>query len=86
MNKDGVQPVPLLDKPDLTQRERGILRLVAEGWSAKEISRDLGIGPRTVERHIENIRHKLRARNKVHLITKAIRYGELKLVRVQEAV
>lgn len=65
------------DDPNLTSRERAILALVAEGWSAKEIALQLGIAPRTAERHIENVRHKLRARNKTHLIAKAIRCGEL---------
>jgi len=70
------------DKPaDLSGREREILELVAHGESSKQIAKDIGIAPRTVERHVENIRHKLRARNKTHLIAKAISFGMLHVGR-----
>ena len=61
----------------LTQREQEVLEQVAEGLSAKEVARDLSIAPRTVERHIENIRLKLRARNTPHLIALAFSLGAL---------
>ena len=67
------------DDPGLTVREREIIRLVAGGMSAKQIALQVGIAPRTVERHIENCRYKLRARNRSHLIAKAIALGELKV-------
>jgi DNA-binding CsgD family transcriptional regulator len=67
------------DDPGLTSREREIIRLVAGGMSAKQIALEVGIAPRTVERHIENCRHKLRARNRTHLIAKAIALGELRV-------
>lgn len=63
--------------PGLTVREREILELVARGMSAKQIAQEVGIAPRTVERHIENCRHKMRARNKTHLIARAVAAGEL---------
>lgn len=65
--------------PGLTQREQEVLEQVAEGLSAKEVARDLSIAPRTVERHIENIRLKLRARNTPHLIARAFSTGALRL-------
>lgn len=65
------------DVPVLTNREREVLRCVATGQSNKEMAKDLGIAPRTVERHIENLRHKIRARNRAHMIAKAIAYGVL---------
>jgi DNA-binding CsgD family transcriptional regulator len=65
--------IQLDDQPSaLTSREREILHLVAQGYSAKETAYEVGIAPRTVERHIENVRHKLRARNKSHMIAKAV--------------
>lgn len=63
--------------PKLTQRESEVLVLVAYGYSAKEIASRLKIAPRTVERHTENIRLKLRARNRAHTITLAILEGYL---------
>lgn len=63
-------------------REAQVLELVARGLSAKEAAHKLGIAPRTVERHIENIRNKLGARNKPHLVRKAIAMGELALGEV----
>ena len=64
-------------EPGLTGRERQIIHLIASGLSAKQIALEVGIAPRTVERHIENCRYKLRARNRTHLIAKAIANGEL---------
>ena len=67
----------LFSEPHLTAREHQILELVARGQSAKEIAIEIKIAPRTVERHIENIRLKLNARNRAHLVTQAICLGIL---------
>ena len=64
----------------LTSREKEVLEQLAEGRSAKEVARGLSIAPRTVERHIENLRLKLHARNTAHLITRAFFAGVLGLV------
>jgi DNA-binding NarL/FixJ family response regulator len=64
-------------EPHLTFREHQILELVAVGWSAKQIALEISIAPRTVERHIENVRLKLNARNRAHLITQAMHLGLL---------
>lgn len=64
-------------EPHLTFREHQILELVAVGWSAKQIALEIDIAPRTVERHIENVRLKLNARNRAHLITQAMHLGLL---------
>ncbi len=42
----------------LTPREREVLRLVTEGYVTKEIARQCGISPRTVEVHRHNILQK----------------------------
>lgn len=67
----------LYAEPHLTFREHQILELVAVGWSAKQIALEISIAPRTVERHIENVRLKLNARNRAHLITQAMHLGLL---------
>ena len=56
----------------LTRREIQILELVAQGFSAKEVAQSIAIAPRTVEGHIDTIRLKLQARNRAHMVTKAI--------------
>ena len=45
--------------PQLTNREREVLILVADGFSNKEIASQLGVGVRTVETHRERIMRKL---------------------------
>ena len=44
---------------DLTPSERRVLKLIAEQHTSREIAERLCISPRTVERHRENICHKL---------------------------
>jgi two-component system, NarL family, response regulator NreC len=57
----------------LTRREREVLRLVAEGLSAREIARRLGMSPRTAETHRSHVMHKLGLHNRTELIRFAIR-------------
>ena len=59
----------------LTARESQILALIADGHTSREIADMLVISPRTVERHRENMRHKLGLRNRVDLTRYAIRAG-----------
>jgi DNA-binding NarL/FixJ family response regulator len=59
----------------LTDREREMLKLVAEGYTAKEIADMLVISLRTVETHKTNLMKKLNIRNKADLIRFAIRKG-----------
>jgi DNA-binding CsgD family transcriptional regulator len=44
----------------LTRTEAQIARLASAGRSAKEVAAELGIQPKTVERHIESITGKAR--------------------------
>ena len=59
----------------LTEREREVVKLVAEGHTSEEIARALVISPKTVERHRENVLAKLGLRNRVELTRYAIRRG-----------
>jgi DNA-binding CsgD family transcriptional regulator len=52
----------------LTPRERATLAQIVRGASSKEAARALGIGPRTVEFHRENIMRKLSAKNTIDLV------------------
>jgi DNA-binding NarL/FixJ family response regulator len=48
----------------LSDREREILRLLADGHTDREIATGLTISVRTVETHVSNILHKLGVRNR----------------------
>jgi DNA-binding NarL/FixJ family response regulator len=50
---------------DLTEREHGILELVAAGKSNKEIAAELFLSEKTVKHHMTNILQKLHVRNRV---------------------
>jgi LuxR family transcriptional regulator, transcriptional regulator of spore coat protein len=63
--------------PLLTAREHQVLEYIAVGLSAKEVAQEIDIAPRTVERHIENVRLKIRARNRTHMVTLALELGLL---------
>jgi len=59
----------------LTEREREVLHLTAEGYTSREIGEKLYISHRTVEKHRENIQAKLELRNSVEMATYAHRRG-----------
>lgn len=63
----------------LTDREREILRLIAEGLTSKEVANRLIISPHTVERHRANAMAKLDLHNRAELIRYAIRKGLIDL-------
>jgi DNA-binding NarL/FixJ family response regulator len=65
-----------LDKPGvLSQREREVLQLIAEGQSTKQIGVILFISPKTVERHRKQIMEKLNLYNVADLVKYAIKEG-----------
>ena len=67
-----------LDRPDpLTERETEILRLMAGGFSNKEIANSLGVAEGTIKNHVSNILSKLGVRDRTRAVLKAF---ELKLV------
>jgi DNA-binding NarL/FixJ family response regulator len=59
----------------LTPREEEIVKLIAEGHSAKEIADTLVISIKTVDRHRANILQKLGLRDRLELTRFAIRTG-----------
>lgn len=59
----------------LTSREISIIELTAAGKSAKEAASELDIAPRTVEKHLDNSRLKMDARNTTHLVALCIANG-----------
>ena len=77
MNQFMLQQMSLNNGPVLTERESEILEYVAQGFSTKEVAQQVGIAPRTVDRHVENVRLKLRAKNRTHMIACAVVEGLL---------
>ena len=59
----------------VTPREEEVLKLVAEGYSTREIAKTLGISAKTVDRHRANILQKLGLRDRLALTRYAIRAG-----------
>ena len=61
--------------PELTEREREILELVARGRSNSEITAQLVLSPKTVRNHVSNIFSKLQARDRAEAIVRAREAG-----------
>jgi DNA-binding CsgD family transcriptional regulator len=59
----------------LTPRETQILKLIVAGKTNKEISRILCRTQRTIEYHRNKLMHKLKSRNAVDLVKRAISLG-----------
>jgi DNA-binding NarL/FixJ family response regulator len=62
-------------EPQVTDREREVLLLVAHGRSNKEVARELGISVRTVEAHRLSIRRKLGVESPSELLKLAVAQG-----------
>ena len=71
--------------PSLTNREREVLILIADGLSNKEIACQLGVGVRTVETHRERIMRKLDIHNVAGLTKFAISQGLITLTPTMAA-
>jgi DNA-binding CsgD family transcriptional regulator len=61
----------------LTPREIEVVKQISEGRSDKQIAARLGCAVRTVVAHGQNIRLKLHALNRAHIVAKAFRAGIL---------
>jgi DNA-binding NarL/FixJ family response regulator len=61
--------------PELTERERQVLDLIARGLSNPEITRELVVSPKTVRNYVSNILAKLQARDRSAIIVRAREAG-----------
>jgi DNA-binding NarL/FixJ family response regulator len=61
--------------PELTEREREILELIARGMSNQEIVNRLVVSPKTVRNHVSNIFSKLQVRDRAEAIVRAREAG-----------
>ena len=65
-------------RPDLSDREAEVLRLIAWGYSNKEIAAQLHISVKTVETYKTRLMEKLEFRSRVDLVRYALKQGWLK--------
>jgi DNA-binding NarL/FixJ family response regulator len=63
----------------LTDREKQVLKLVAEGRSNKEVAEVLGISVKTAMSHREHVMEKLGVHNRTELVRFAIRKGVIRV-------
>ena len=61
----------------LTDREEQVLRLIAQGYSNKEIAGQLNISVKTVESHKANLMDKLDFKSRTEIVRYAVRHGWL---------
>lgn len=70
---------PLMQRVDalaeLTQRERQVLRMIANGYRNREISEELNIAMKTVDTHRTNLMRKLKLHNLVDVVEFANKMG-----------
>jgi DNA-binding NarL/FixJ family response regulator len=59
----------------LTDRERQVLQLIAEGKSNKEVAAILDVGVSTIDSHRKHILEKLQLHNTADLVRFAVRHG-----------
>ncbi len=63
----------IAQRPELTPREREVLRLIVEGADNVAIGRELSISPHTVKQYVTNIFEKLGVRSRVQAAVYAVR-------------
>ncbi|OFE17132.1 DNA-binding response regulator [Humibacillus sp. DSM 29435] len=61
----------------LTVRELEVLRLMASGWSNREIAAALHLAEGTVKNHVSNVLLKLRTRDRTRAVVRALQLGLL---------
>jgi two-component system response regulator NreC len=69
------------ESPDvlLTEREREVLQLIAEGKNTKQIASDLSVSVKTIETHRQNLMHKLDIYSVQDLVKYAIKHGVISI-------
>jgi two-component system response regulator NreC len=70
-----IEMSPTNTAESLTRREEEILQMASRGLSNQEIANKLGISPRTVETHRNNLMHKLNLHSQIQMTNIAIQRG-----------
>ena len=61
----------------LTDRQRQILQLMAEGVSPREMAAQLNVSPYTLRTHVQNILTRLSVHTKTEALAMAMRHGKV---------
>jgi DNA-binding NarL/FixJ family response regulator len=70
-----IETDPTVARPELSDRETEVLRLIANGKDNAQIAQELHISPKTVKNHISNILMKLQIDNRIQAAVFAVRSG-----------
>src|SRR5712691_12938030 len=70
-NRGLQRPAPPQDFPELTEREREVLMLIAQGYTNPAIAEQLVISPKTVRNHVSSIFSKLQVASRAEAIIRA---------------
>jgi DNA-binding NarL/FixJ family response regulator len=77
-NRERLRPFDSLDRPDrLTDREIEVVRLMAGGYSNREIAEALGTAEGTIKNHVSNVLSKFGVRDRTRAVLKAPESGVL---------
>ncbi|MCA9790754.1 MAG: response regulator transcription factor [Candidatus Eremiobacteraeota bacterium] len=66
---------PHPEGPTLTARESGVMKLLSEGYSNREIADQMSLAEGTVKKHVQSLMMKLDARSRAHAAARAVRLG-----------
>lgn len=77
VNSKEKKPTSKREIDHLSEREKEVLRLVALGYTNRQIAEELTISIKTVEAHKANIREKLKLKGRAELVRFAIEQGLL---------
>ncbi|GAB7039645.1 MULTISPECIES: response regulator transcription factor [Catenuloplanes] len=73
----GAPPEPAPGMPELTDRERDVLRLLAGGYANREIAAALFLAEGTVKNHVSSVLCKLGVRDRTSAVLRALQHGLL---------
>jgi DNA-binding NarL/FixJ family response regulator len=59
----------------LSEREREVMRLIAEGYRTREMAKQLSLSHKTIEKHRSNVMRKLGLRSATAVTAYAITHG-----------
>jgi two-component system response regulator NreC len=79
MGGSAAEPATADPYETLTDREKQVLKLVADGKSNKEVAQLLGISVKTAMSHREHVMEKLQLHNRTELVRYALRVGVIRV-------